>query len=85
MKKPTSMEVADEELKNACLPLLERAEATPALLFVIEPQVLALLTQASRAGKCSRVAIYRLDARLKLARRTAFGLAELAPARQRLD
>lgn len=85
MKKPTPMEVADEDLRALCIPLLESAEATPSLLAVVEPQVLALLTLASEAGHCSRIAIYRIDARLKLVRRVAFGLAALPPARIRLD
>lgn len=83
MKDPTPMEVADEDLRAICIPLLESAEATPALLAVVEPQVLALLTLASEAGHCSRIAIYRIDARLKLARRAAWALAGLPPPRPR--
>ena len=77
MKPNDPIHAADDALRAACEPLLASAEASPALLFIVESEVLALLTQASRAGLCSRVAIYRLDGRLKLARRMAFAQSGL--------
>lgn len=78
------MKDADDALRAACEPLLKRLETTPQLFAQIEPEILLLLAQARRAGKCSRVAIYRLDGRLKLARRVAAGLARFRPLGRRL-
>lgn len=84
MTPNTELQEADEALRAACEPLLQRLEALPQLLPLVEPEVLVLLAQARHAGKCSRVAIYRIDGRLKLVRRLALGLASLAPSGPRL-
>ena len=70
-------------LRAECEPLLASAEASFALFAVVEPEVLARLTLASRAGYCSRIAIYRIDGRLKILRRQVAGLVP-PTARKRL-
>lgn len=64
------------ELLALCMELLDTAERSLHLLPVIEAEVLAHLTNASREGLCSRLALNRIDARLTFLRRLAFGLAQ---------
>lgn len=71
-----SAPLATAELLALCKVLLDRAEGSLDLLPVIEPEVLAHLTNASRAGFCSRIALRRINARLNFLRRLAFGLAQ---------
>lgn len=80
MTPSNEMTEADEALRAACELLLQRLEALPQLLPLIEPVVRVLLAQARHAGKCSRVSLYRIEARLKVARGLAVGLASLAPS-----
>ncbi len=64
------------ELLALCMELLDRAECSLHLLPVIEPEVLAHLTNASREGLCSRLVLNRIDARLNFLRRVAFGSSQ---------
>lgn len=82
MPQTMTQHEADEALRAECEPLLASAEACFALFAVVEPEVLARLTLASRAGYCSRIAIYRIDGRLKILRRQLAGL--VPPVRKRL-
>ena len=79
----TDTHAADEALRAACEPLLNSLDARPELLSVIEPEVLSLLTQASRARQCSRVTIYRIEGRLKLARQIKLGMVRPTFSRPR--
>lgn len=82
MSQPMTQREADEALRAECEPLLASAEASFALFAVVEPEVLARLTMASRAGYCSRIAIYRIDGRLKILRQQVAGL--VPPTRKKL-
>lgn len=84
MTTSNTMEAADEALRAACEPLLLRLEAQPQLLPLIEPELRVLLAQARAAGQCSRVALYRIEGRLKLIRRMARGLTTQIVQRPRL-
>jgi len=77
-------DAAADALRVVCEPLLQRAEANLDLFAEIEPEVLAHLANASRAGLCSIVAVRRIEARLALMRRMVLGLATLRAQRPRL-
>lgn len=79
--KETRMQTSPEALTAAellalCMELLDRAERSLHLLPVIEAEVLALMTNASREGLCSRLVLNRIEARLIFLRRLAFAMAE---------
>jgi hypothetical protein len=70
---------ADDTLRAVCEPLLERIEARPDLLPLIEPELRAILLRAGRNDACSRILVYRLDKRLRDARFPSLPLAPRKP------
>lgn len=72
-----SQDPAADALRALCEPLLDRAEANLSLFGVIEPEVIAHLTNASRGGFCCVIVIRRIEARLAQLRRISLGLEAL--------
>ena len=75
MNEPLIQLDADNALRAACDGLLASAENSFALFPVVEAEVLARLAAASAAGVCSRIAIYRVQGRLKVLRQMVAGLS----------